>query len=149
MPLLYWGTTCITITDQETDDQYTNTSTSIYFHIYHLIAHCTKHGRIPLTDKNIYCKCQQDTASGQPTKIYTRRELVMMEKTISNFHTSFYIPAIQKLAFKISHVKKLSTNRCGDSLRNSFKPRESFKDVLCCRDYDEKVVASFAHLLKP
>ena len=43
----------ITIPDQETDDQYPDTSPSIRFHIYHLIARCKKHGRLPLTDKKI------------------------------------------------------------------------------------------------
>ena len=51
--------------DQETDDQYTDTIFSIRFHIYHLITRCTKHGRLPLTDKNSCCKFQQDTTSGQ------------------------------------------------------------------------------------
>ena len=41
----------ITLPDQETDDQYPDTSPSIQFHIYHLIVPCTKHGRLPLTDK--------------------------------------------------------------------------------------------------
>ena len=114
----------IIIRDQETDDKHLNPSSSITFHIYHLIIRCTKHGRIPLTDKKSCCKCQQDTASGQSTKIYTRKELVMMEKTISNFHTSFYIPEIQKLAFHIPHVQILGTNHCGDSRRTAFKRRK-------------------------
>ena len=57
----------ITIPDQETYDQYPNTSPSIRFHIYHLIARCTKHGRLPLTDKEICRKCQHDTASEKST----------------------------------------------------------------------------------
>ena len=61
--------TSINITDQETDDNYPNPSPSIRFHIYHLIARCTKHGRLPLTDKKSCRKCQHDTASGQSTKI--------------------------------------------------------------------------------
>ena len=65
--------TRISITDQETDDQYPNTSPSIIFHIYHLIALCTKHGRIPLTGKKSCRNCQQDTSSGQSIKIYTRK----------------------------------------------------------------------------
>ena len=63
----------INIPDQETDDQYPDTSPSIRFNIYHLIARCKKHGRLPLTDKICFCKCQQDTDSVQPTKIYTRK----------------------------------------------------------------------------
>ena len=55
----------INIPDQETDDQYPDTSPSIRFHIYHLIARCTKHCRLPLTGKECCCKCQHDTASGQ------------------------------------------------------------------------------------
>ena len=37
--------------DQETDYQYSDTSTSIRFHIYHLIAHCSTHGRLPLNEE--------------------------------------------------------------------------------------------------
>ena len=54
----------IHIPEKETDDQYPDTSPSISFHIYHIIAHCTRHGRILLTDKKICRKCQQDTDSG-------------------------------------------------------------------------------------
>ena len=39
-------------------------------------------------------------------------------------------------------------NNCVDSPRTSFKLRESFQDVLCCRDYAERVVASFSHQIK-
>ena len=66
-----------------------------------------------------------------------------METTISNFHTSFFIPSIQKLEFHIPHVQILGTNHCGDSRQTVFKRRKSFQDVLCCRDYAERVVASF------
>ena len=58
----------INITDQETDDQNPNPSPSISFHIYHLIAPCTKHVRLPLSDKKICHKCQEDTAPVKPTK---------------------------------------------------------------------------------
>ena len=95
----------IILPDQGTDDQYTDTNPSITFQIYHLIACCSTHGRIPINYKNNCRKCRQDSASEKSTKIYTRKEIVMMETTISNFHKSFYIPAIQKLAFTF-HVYK-------------------------------------------
>ena len=41
----------INLPDQETYHQYTDTSPSINFHIYHPIARYTKHGRLPLSDK--------------------------------------------------------------------------------------------------
>ena len=116
--------TSINISDQETDDQYPDTSPSIRFHIYHLTSHCTKHVRLPLTDKKSCRKCKQDTASGKSTKIYTRKDLVMMETTIYEFHTSFYIPEIQKLAFHIPQVQRLVTKHCGNYHRTAFKHRE-------------------------
>ena len=63
----------INISDQETDDKYPDTGTSIRFHIYILIASCTKHKRFLLTDRKFFCEYQQYTASVQPTKIYTRK----------------------------------------------------------------------------
>ena len=125
----------INLPDQETDDQYSNTSPSINFHIYHIIARCTTHGRLSLTDTKICRKCKQDNASGKLTKIYTRKDLVMMETTISNLHTSSYIPEIYKLAFHIPYVQILGTNNCDDSRRTKFKRRESFQYFLCRRDY--------------
>ena len=55
----------ININEQETDDHYPGISTSIRFHIYHLIARCKTHGRFPLTENNVFRKCQHDNASGQ------------------------------------------------------------------------------------
>ena len=72
----------------------------------------------------------------------------MMETTISDFHTSFYIPYIQKLAFNLPHVRILGTNHCGAMRRTAFKRRELFQDVLCRCDYAERVVARFAHQIK-
>ena len=43
----------VNIPDQEIDDQYSYTSPSIQFHIYHLIARCSTRGRLPLTDKKM------------------------------------------------------------------------------------------------
>ena len=135
----------INLPDQEIDYQYPNTSPVVRLHIYSLIAHCTKHVRLPLTDNKMCRRCQQGTDSLQSTNIYTRKYLVIMETTIYNFHTTFYIPEIQKLAFHIPHVQILGTNHCGDSRRTAFKRRESFQYVLCSRDYGDSLVASFAH----
>ena len=76
------------LTDQETDDQYPDTSPLFHFQTYHLISRCKKHGRLMLTDKKSCRKCQRDTATLQSTKIYTRKYLAIMKKTVSNFRTS-------------------------------------------------------------
>ena len=63
----------------------------------------------------------------------------MTETKISDFHTSFYIPSIQKLVFNLPHVRILGTNHCDEMRRIAFKRTELFQDVLCRRDYAESV----------
>ena len=53
----------VNLPEQETYDQHSDTSPEIRFHIYHLIARCSTHGRLPFNKKNICCKCKQDPAS--------------------------------------------------------------------------------------
>ena len=48
----------------------------------------------------------------------------------------------------IPHVRILGTNYCGEMRRTAFKQGELFQDVLCRRDYYERVVASFAHQIQ-
>ena len=139
---------CINISDQETDKKHEETTPSIRFHIYHIIESCTAHGRIPLKDKKICNMCEQESSSDKSTKIYIIKYLVMMETTISGFRTSFYIPSIQNLAFHLPYVHILGTNQCGAMRCTAFKRRELFQDVLCCRDYAERLVASFAHQIQ-
>ena len=73
---------------------------------------------------------------------------MISKTTISDFHTSFYIPAIQKLDFHLPRVRILGTNHCGEMRRTAFKRRELFQDFLCCRDYAERLVASFANQIQ-
>ena len=89
--------------------------------------------------------CNQESSSDSYTKIYTRKELVMMETTISDFHTRFYIPIIEKLAFHLPHFRILGIKYCGELRRTSFKRRELFQDDFCSCDYAERVVASFSN----
>ena len=72
----------------------------------------------------------------------------MMDTTIYYFHTSLYIPEKQRLAFHLPQLLILGTNHCGQLRRTAFKRGELFKDVLCHRDYYERVVASFAHQIQ-
>ena len=75
--------------------------------------------------------CEQESSSDNSRKIYTRKELVMMDTTIYDFCTSFYIPAIQNLAFHLPHVRILGTNHYGAMKHKAFKWRELFQYVLC------------------
>ena len=72
---------CINIPYQETTKKHDKNTPSIRFHIYHIIG-------ISLKDKNICSMCKQKFSPDKSTKIYTRKKLVMMETTISDFNTS-------------------------------------------------------------
>ena len=89
----------IYLPNQESDRHYSNASPSIRFHIYHLIARFIVHGRRPLDKKKICRLCFQDPYTVTHEKLYTRKEIFMMETSIADLHTSFYIPAIQKITF--------------------------------------------------
>ena len=139
---------CINLTDQEKDNQYSDTTHSIRFHIYIIIARCTDNGIITPKDKKISHKCKQESSTEKSTKIYTRKEIVMMETTISDFHTSFYIPDIQRLDFQLPHMHIIGTNNCAELQLTSFKRSKLFQGVLCRCDYDERVVAIFSHKIR-
>ena len=118
------------------------------FHIYHLIPHFTVHGRQPLDKERTCHLCLQYPDSVPPEKLYTGKELVMMEASIDDFHASFYILEIQKILFHLPHVQILGTNHCGNTRRGAFKRCRAHQYVLCWSDHDEKVVASFEHQIQ-
>ena len=72
----------------------------------------------------------------------------MMETTISGLHTSFYIPANQKLAFHLPHVCIIGINKCSEMQRTAFKQRELFQYVLYLRDHAERLVSRFSHQIQ-
>ena len=45
-------------------------------------------------------------------------------------------------------MRILGTNHCGEMQRTAFKRHDFFQDVLCRRDYAERVVASFANQIQ-
>ena len=54
---------CIDLHDQEIDNQYSETTPSNRFHIYHIISCCTTYGRIPLKDKKICYMRKKESSS--------------------------------------------------------------------------------------
>ena len=118
------------------------------FHIYHLFSRCKVHGRRPSDEKIMFRLCFQDTDTVTSVKLYTRKEIVTMEKSIDDFHTSFYIPAIQKLDIHLPHVLILGTNNGVNTRREEFKRCTEKKHVLRSRNYAERVVASFSHQIQ-
>ena len=58
---------CINLSDQETYYQYSETTPSIQFHIYHIIARCSAHVIITLKDNKIFHMCRQESLSDEST----------------------------------------------------------------------------------
>ena len=73
------------------------------------------HGRRPLDEKKNSRLFFQDLDTVTPAKLYTRKELLVVERYIADFHTSFYIPEIKKLAFHLPHVHIIGTSHCGNT----------------------------------
>ena len=65
------------------------------FHVDHLIAWCSLYGRKPMDKKGNFRLCWSNPTSVPPAKLYTIKELVMMETYIDNFHTIIYVPEIK------------------------------------------------------
>ena len=63
----------VNLLDQETDDQYSNTSPYINFRIYHITARCSTCRRLALYYLKKIRKCKKDSDSEQSTKIHTRK----------------------------------------------------------------------------
>ena len=71
-----------------------------------------------------------------------------METSIVDFHKRFYIPVIQKLALHLPHVRIIGTRHCSNKCQEKFNSCAAYQDVLCCQDYAEHVLASFAHQIQ-
>ena len=56
------GCPCINLSYQEIDNHNSYTTPSIRFQIYHTVARCTAHGRIPLKDNKICYMCKQESS---------------------------------------------------------------------------------------
>ena len=89
--------------------------------------------------------CFQYLATVKHAKLYTRKELFMMETYITDFNTSLYIPEIQKLVIHLPHVHIIETNHCGNTCQKSFKCCSANQDVLCHCYYADIMVDSFSH----
>ena len=76
----------IDLTSLESDDQNLNFSPTICFHVHHIIARWTVHDRHPFNENRQCWFCESYTDSIVTAKLYTGKELVMMETSVLVFH---------------------------------------------------------------
>ena len=74
--------------------------------------------------------CSTFPRSDTTTKVYTRKELVLLETPITEFNEQLYIIAIKKLEFHLTHVRILGTHHRGKELHDVLKCRGNLHDVL-------------------
>ena len=106
------------------------------------------YGRRLVNENKFCCVCLQDPVYESPAKLYIRKEHVLVEKYIADFHTMLYIIAIQNLLFHRPKIFVLGTYHFGNTHRKEFKRRRVFQNVFYHCDYAERVFASFAHQIQ-
>ena len=72
----------ISIPHQGTNTEAKNTCSTIYFHVYRNVSRCTVHGLRPYEEWTICSMCSTYLSSVTPVKVYTRKELVLLETLI-------------------------------------------------------------------
>ena len=92
--------------------------------------------------------CYTGISSITPGKVYTQKEILILENLISEFHDKYYTPAIQKLGFHFPHVIILGTHNCSKERRETLKRMIKQHDILCQSDYAERILSSFDHQIQ-
>ena len=68
-------------------------------------------------------------------QLNTRKDLVLLETSITEFNENFCIPAIPKLAFNLTRACILGTHHFGKEQHEAFKRREELHRDFCWRYY--------------
>ena len=107
---------CTDLTFQESYQQNSKTCPTIRLHVYKIYSFYTNHDIFTPYRKKCQL-CSSVLALEPNTKIHTGKYFVMMETSISEFNTCFYIPKKQKLEFHLTHVHIIETDCCGNTRR--------------------------------
>ena len=84
------------IPSQEENKDTKNRCPTICFHVYINISRCIMHDIYPYEERKTCSKCSTMHITDISTKLYTRKDIVLLETPITEFYESVYIPEIQK-----------------------------------------------------
>ena len=80
----------IILPSQEVNKDTTNMCLTIWFYIYHNVLRCTVHGRHTYHKLTTFSLCSTAMSSDKTSKVYTRKELVLIERSITEFHGKIF-----------------------------------------------------------
>ena len=103
----------IVTTTQELHNTNKTTYPTILFHMHNVISRCKVHDRRPIEERKSWESCSAVQPENSNEKVYSRKELVLMEKYIFEFHENNYIPSIENLYFHLPHICILGTQHFG------------------------------------
>ena len=113
----------IDLPSPESDQHNSNVMQTTCFHVYQHISRCIVHGRRPFNENK---QCQQCVASIDSiinAKLYTIKELVVMETSIQDSRQKFYMHVIQKLLLHLLYVHIIGACQCENTHRKVFTRR--------------------------
>jgi hypothetical protein len=128
-----------------------NTAPTILFQTYMKQMRCAIHGVLtPVNITTIEWRLNQMKKACLPCellvqartlgfvrgKISVRKKLFKLERSIGEFHRSFYIPSIEKLAYHRSYYRILGKHHVADVRQKAFRSRPG--DIATRSDYAEK-----------
>ena len=101
------------IPNQEENRDAANTCPKIYFHVYRNVSCCKIYGRCPYEEGTTCSMCSTMLRNYTTAKLYTWKDIVLIDTLIREFNNNFYILEIQKLEFYLPHVCIFGTHHCG------------------------------------
>ena len=107
-----------------------NVIPTIHFNVYQHIVSCNVHVRHLFNEKKQWQFCEDYIYEIFTEKLYTRKELVMMESITVDFHRDFYMTEIPKIEFHLPNVRILGTHHYVNTRQETFKLCQSFQYVL-------------------
>ena len=66
----------------------------IRFHVYKNVSRCTMHSQRPQEERTIFSLCYTYGIYVNPGELYTHKDLVLLETSISEFHYKYFTPDI-------------------------------------------------------
>jgi hypothetical protein len=101
----------------------------------------SRHGVLTL-NANKCSVCQNQAADQKQGRISTRKELALLTRPIGIFFSKFCLPALEKHAHHIAHVKIPSKTDCGIMRQTAFEQTPG--DLKTRHDHAERLSAVFA-----